>query len=86
MAGNDTRNIALVGHGRSGKTTLGEAALFAAKAVSRQGTIGDKNTVSDFADHERERRIDHGAKGAWSAMVVRFPTYTRRRNSPLRAS
>ncbi len=55
MAGNDTRNIALVGHGRSGKTTLGEAILFAAKAVSRQGTIADKNTVSDFADDERER-------------------------------
>jgi len=55
MAGNDTRNIALLGHGRSGKTTLAESALFAAKVVSRQGTVGDKNTVSDFADDERER-------------------------------
>ncbi|HLF94803.1 MAG TPA: GTP-binding protein, partial [Planctomycetota bacterium] len=55
MAGNDTRNIALVGHGRSGKTTLGEAILFATKTVSRQGSVADKNTVSDFADDERER-------------------------------
>ncbi|MHC4937600.1 MAG: elongation factor G [Planctomycetota bacterium] len=55
MAGKDTRNIAFVGHGGAGKTSLCEAFLFAAKAVNRQGTVGDKNTVSDFTEDEKER-------------------------------
>ncbi|MDH3592012.1 MAG: elongation factor G [Planctomycetota bacterium] len=55
MAGADTRNITLVGHGGAGKTTLAEAILFAAKMVSRQGSVGAQNTVSDSADDERDR-------------------------------
>jgi elongation factor G len=45
-----------VGHGGAGKTTLGEAILFAAKAVTRQGNVGDGNTVSDWAEDEKERQ------------------------------
>jgi len=55
MAGADTRNIAFVGHGGAGKTSLCEAILFAAGAVSRQGKVADKNTVSDSTDDEHER-------------------------------
>lgn len=51
----DIRNICLIGHGSSGKTTLTEAMLFAMKAVDRMGSIDDGTTHSDFMKEEIER-------------------------------
>ena len=51
------RNIALLGHGGCGKTTLTEAALFTAKVVNRIGKVEDGNTVSDFDKEEIARKI-----------------------------
>jgi elongation factor G len=53
----EIRNVALIGHGGVGKTTLAEAALFAAGVISRQGSVEDGNTVSDYDADELKRKI-----------------------------
>jgi elongation factor G len=53
----DIRNIAIVGHGGSGKTSLVSAMLFDAGAVNRFGRVEEGNTVTDFDADETERQI-----------------------------
>src|SRR5437763_5784532 len=53
----DIRNVALAGHGASGKTSLADALLFAAKAVDRRGSVDDGTSVSDFDEEEHKRRF-----------------------------
>ncbi|MGC9359135.1 MAG: elongation factor G [Anaerolineae bacterium] len=49
------RNLVLLGHGSSGKTSLSEALLFNAGVIQRLGTIEDGNTVSDYDPEEKSR-------------------------------
>jgi elongation factor G len=50
------RNVALVGHGGSGKTQLASALLFTAGAVNRLGKVDDGTTTTDFDEEEIARK------------------------------
>ena len=55
----DLRNVVLLGHSGSGKTTFIETMLYEGGAIKRRGTVEQHNTVSDNTDleHERENTI-----------------------------
>jgi len=67
----DIRNIVLLGHGSSGKTSLAEAFLHVTGATNRLGSVDEKTSVCDFYDEEKEHQhsiqssivhVNHGGK------------------------
>ena len=55
------RNVALLGHGNSGKSTLAEALLFTAGSVKRLGKVDEGTSSMDFEPEEIKRKISIGA-------------------------
>ncbi len=57
MESKNIRNIALLGHGNSGKTSLAESMLYFTGAIDRMGKVADGNTVCDYDAEETARQI-----------------------------
>ncbi len=54
---NMVRNVALLGHGNSGKTSLAEAMLFSAGKIGRMGRVDDGTAAMDYEEEETSRKI-----------------------------
>src|SRR3989304_978674 len=51
------RNVVVLGHGGTGKTSFTEEALFATGAINRLGRVDEGNTTSDYDEDEKKRQI-----------------------------
>jgi len=65
------RNVVILGHQGSGKTTLVESLAFATKLIPAKGEVEKKNTLSDYTDDEKKR----GASIQTSVIPLRYDGY-----------
>jgi elongation factor G len=69
----DIRNIALIGHADSGKTSLADAILAATGVVNRPGSVNDKTSVCDFdpEEHARQHSVYSAVvRGPWKGKQI----------------
>jgi len=75
FGGANIRNVAVVGHGSSGKTSLVAGCLYAGGVGTRLGRVDDGTTITDFDPEEVERKISISAAVAfieWNKTKVNF--------------
>lgn len=84
MADFDTshvKNIVLLGHAGSGKTTLAECMLYEAGIINRRGTVAERNTVADYHELEHERsnsvfsKLLHSKWRGYKINIIDTPGY-----------
>lgn len=82
MAGiGDIRNVVLLGHGGSGKTSLAEAMLHTTGATNRLGSVDDKTSICDYYDEEKEHQhsitsaIVHASHAGKLLNIIDTPGY-----------
>src|SRR5258708_5386110 len=63
-SGENIRNVAIVGHGHAGKTTLVSAMLYTAGATPRLGRVDDGSATTDYDDEEIARKMSISASAA----------------------
>jgi len=77
----DIRNIILLGHGGSGKTSLAEAILHTTGASNRLGSVDEKTSICDYYEEEKEHQhsiasaIVHATHGGVTINIIDTPGY-----------
>lgn len=75
------KNIVLLGHAGSGKTSLAECMLFEAGVITRRGTVAERNTVADYHELEQERgnsifsKLLHARWRGYKINIIDTPGY-----------
>jgi len=75
------KNIVLLGHAGSGKTTLAECMLYEAGIISRRGSIAERNTMGDYHELEQERgnsifsKLLHSKWRGYKINIIDTPGY-----------
>src|SRR6201984_1475353 len=73
--GANIRNVALVGHGHAGKTSLVSAALYTAGATQRLGRVDDGSATTDYDEEEIARKMSIGTGigfAEWGKTKINF--------------
>src|ERR1700730_11649476 len=73
--GANVRNVAVIGHGHAGKTSLVSAMLYTAGATQRQGRVDDGSATTDYDDEEISRKMSIStslAYAEWGQTKINF--------------